>query len=391
MKIFGLDIKLADESAATRITAGDNFVPLQMGQLVFGGTSMSLSAVYRCASLISDSIATMPIRAKRGLETIDDHNAVKVFGTNAYLTRFDLIKRMVTDVLLRGNGYAYIARSSDGSPIALRYLEPSDVLIEYKKEKDELFYNVPLVSRHRIEPCNIIHLRMHTRPDGITGISVLSAAEQTLRTSKYAEATAENYYSTGGTFKGVISTTTRFNSKQEEDFLRKWNTQMSGAGNGVAMLTGGEMAFHPLSSNAADQQLLDVRKWNAATICQFFGVHPSLIGIDGGASVGNVTQLQQMFVLNTIMPIVGMMEGEFTKKLISTREPDTKIDLDESVLMRADKVAQANFLRALSDGGILSRNEVRRMLGYAPVEGADDLIVAYTKIEDNRIGNTNNK
>ena len=86
-----------------------------------------------------------------------------------------------------------------------------------------------------------------------------------------------------------------------------------------------------------------------------------------------------------------MIEEEFTKKLFNNSESNLEINLDETVVLRTDKTAQANYYSTLLDKGILSINEVRKELGYSEIEGGDKHTISYTKIEDNIIDEKPNK
>jgi hypothetical protein len=44
----------------------------------------------------------------------------------------------------------------------------------------------------------------------------------------------------------------------------------------------------------------------------------------------------------------------------------------------------------LKNAGIISINEGRKMLGLSPVDGADSLMINYTNLEHNIVGETNN-
>jgi hypothetical protein len=63
------------------------------------------------------------------------------------------------------------------------------------------------------------------------------------------------------------------------------------------------------------------------------------------------------------------------------------IDLDESFILTADKSALSNFYGNLVDKGILTRNEVRKALGYPEMAGADSLTVSYSDPKQNAIDN----
>ena len=73
--------------------------------------------------------------------------------------------------------------------------------------------------------------------------------------------------------------------------------------------------------------------------------------------------------------------------------PDDKayyyIDIIEEDIIKQDKSAQAAYLNTLVQSGIITRNEARQKLGYTPIAGGDELIVAYTDISQNTISNDN--
>ena len=80
-----------------------------------------------------------------------------------------------------------------------------------------------------------------------------------------------------------------------------------------------------------------------------------------------------------------MVEEEFNRKLLKPSEADLFIDLDETALLKSDKNALASYYGSLIDRGILCINEVRKELGYAPIDGGDRHIIAFTDINQNTI------
>ena len=84
-----------------------------------------------------------------------------------------------------------------------------------------------------------------------------------------------------------------------------------------------------------------------------------------------------------------MLQNELTRKLITNKK--RYIDLDENVLLKSNKTNMANYCKILVTGGIMTANEARAQLGLNPMDGADRLIVAYSKIDDNTINTNNNK
>ena len=80
-----------------------------------------------------------------------------------------------------------------------------------------------------------------------------------------------------------------------------------------------------------------------------------------------------------------MIESEFNRKLLSTKDVNLYIDLDETYLLKSDKQSTASYLQTLTNAGIMSINEARQVLNLQPVEGGDKHVIAYTKIDDNTI------
>ena len=93
----------------------------------------------------------------------------------------------------------------------------------------------------------------------------------------------------------------------------------------------------------------------------------------------------------TKLSIVVMMEDEFNRKLVKPSEAGTiYIDLDEKYLLKGDMNTTSSFLSKLTASGIMTINEARQHLGLSPVKGGDEIIMPYTKIEDNKINNNQN-
>jgi len=357
---------------------------LTFGQLLANQSNMSLSAVYRCVDLISDGVAMLPIRVMSGGGVVDHPLDEILTDRNNLQTKYNFIKLLIQSVLLRGNGYAYIQRNSDGSVKHLQFVESGDVTVNYDKRRQTLTYSIPTITNKRIEPINVVHLKKYTL-DGVNGISVISAADKTLKLSKYAEGSAENFYSKGGNLNGIIISKTPMKPNQKTDFLNSWQTTYGDGGRGIAILEG-DMSFERVQLSAQDAQLIETRKFNATDIARFFGVAPSLIGINEGSSYGSIEAEQQAFILHTLMPYVAMMEAELTAKLLPS---GLRVDLDETYLLKADKTATANYYNSLVSGGIMSINEARQALGFQPVKGGDDLIIPYSDTAQNKVSNNN--
>lgn len=347
-------------------------------------SAMSLSTVFRCVDLISDSIAILPIQIKvrngNCINTLENHSLNYVLSDRnlSHISKYNLIKLLVQSVLLRGNGYAYIHRSDDGTPTELQYLEASDVVVQYNKQTNDLFYISSLI-RGRINPRDIIHLKKYSY-DGINGISVISFASRSVELAQNAENNASSFFQDGSNLKGILTVQGTLSQAQRDQIKAAWSSN-----DDKLKVLAGNMSYTPISISPEDSELLSTRKFNTIDICRFFGVNPILIGDLTYASYGTLEQVNTEFVLHTLQGFIKMIEEEFNRKLLKFSESNLYIDLDENYLIRADKNASAQYYSTLLQNGVLCINEVRSELGLSEIEGLDKHIISYSKIEDNII------
>jgi HK97 family phage portal protein len=362
---------------------------LLFGNLFQNGNSLTLSAVYRCVELISDSVAILPIdiETKDG-KYLPNHQLYQVFDNrDNLLDKYTFIKMLIQSVLLKGNGFAYINRHQDGSVKSLRFLESGDVSINYNKETGKLLYSVPLISKKQIEPINMVHLKKFSY-DGINGISVLSFASNSVKNSKNTEQSASDFFSNGRNLAGILKVNSPLTPQQTKDIKKAWSETYTNNGQGIAVLQG-NMDFQPISVSSADAQMIESRHFNVTDICRWFGINPVILGEEGGSQYGVVESLQREFVLHTLLPYVKMIEEEFNRKLLKLSEiNDINIKFDIEFLLKANKKEEAEYLVALSNNGLLTPNECRLQLGYQPIEGGDQLHIAFSDVNQNTINNT---
>lgn len=353
--------------------------------------AMNISAVYRAVEIISDSVAMLPIKIKQidatHKEELQTHPLNMVFNNNL-LSRYNLIKLLIQSVMLKGNGFAYIHRAADGTATELQFLESGDVNIFYNKQKEELYYTCNIISKKKIEPCNMIHLVKNSY-DGVNGVSVLSFAARSIKLAGNTENSASSFFTNGCNLSGVLTVQGQLNDKQRSDIRTSWNQAYSNGGNGLAILQG-NMSYQPIQLNAADSQMLESRQFNVTDIARFFGISPVLLGDLTHANYNSIEAMQQMFLLHTLQPYITLIEEEFTRKLFKPSENNLVVNFDETALLKTDKEKLANYYAKLLEKGVLCVNEVRREMGYSEIEGGEKHLIAYTKIEDNVINNKDN-
>lgn len=171
--------------------------------------SLLLSAVYRCVEVISDSVAQLPLEPYKidanGYKLkYTEHPTYNILNKepNPRMSRFTFMKALMVSVLLKGNGYAYIERDVKGNAVALHFI-PADLVtvISPKKLSDNIKYSITGIGN--VEACNMIHI-LNFSYDGITGISTLAHAKNTLGLAVDSEAHAAGFFKGGANMAGIL-------------------------------------------------------------------------------------------------------------------------------------------------------------------------------------------
>lgn len=349
--------------------------------------AISLSAVFSAIELISNSIAELPIDVKTNKQNktsvIKNHAIYRIFD-NCIQTKYMFVKMLISDMLLYGNGIAYIERAQDGTPLNLVYCPHGTVTINYNERKRELYYIIPNVRKGRIEPIDVIHI-LKNSVDGVNGRGILSYANRTINLSNYTEKAALDYFSSGCHVSGILSTASpRLSDEQRNSIRNSWQQAHGKNGTGMAILEAG-MSYQPISGNSKDSQLLETRLFNIQDVARFFCINPVLLGDLSHSSYSTIEASLLEFVTHTLYPYITLMENELTRKLIKPSEKNLYIDLDDNFILKSDKTSQANYLATLKNAGIISTNEARAQLGLNSVDDGDSLLIPYSDVNQNKV------
>ena len=360
-------------------------VPLALDYYRPYGTfsSQTLSAVFCGVELISNSVAQLPIKIKNSEGTIISHPLEKIF-TNNLVPKFNLIKNLVVDMILQGNGIAYIQRSN-GQPSGLIYCPKSTYTINYDINTRRLTYSIPSISSKLIMPKDVIHIVKNSN-DGIIGKPLNYFASRTLATANAAENESQNYFNSGCGLSGILKSQKHLSKKQQEEIRTSWNMSQTGNGASLAVLPV-DLDYIPLGANASDSQLLESRLFSVQEIARYLCISPTLL-MDLSHSNYNTLEAAQLdFLTHTLQPYIEILQDEFNRKLVANE--DISIDFEEIYLLKSDKDSLSTYLGNLVSRGIMTINEARKELSLPEIEGGDKLIIPYTNINNNTIGNNN--
>lgn len=350
---------------------------------------LSLSAVFCAVEKISNAIGQLPIHIKelKSNKIYFEHRLNDVLK-NSDMTLFMLLKMLVSDALLYGNGIAYIHRDPDGMPTEIQYCPKGSYSINYV-EGEKVSYTINKHSNKQIEDCDVIHVYKNSK-NGQVGIGFIDYAKRTIDLANSTENSAKQFFDSGMKLDGILKSTSKLSERQRTDIRNAWNNVHKFGNNGLVIL-GCDMDYTTIGSNANDSQLLETRLFNIQEVARFFSISPVLLEDLSKSSYSTIEASLLDFLIHTLSPFIALINEEFTRKLLRPSERKyLHIELCKDEYAIADKQSTANYLKTLVSGGIMSINEARHILKLGPVENGNALFVPFTDISQNTIGNTNN-
>ena len=357
--------------------------------------AMSLSTFYAAVNLVSNSIAMMPWKFKDDENNeLPKSNYLYHLFDNSIITRYNIIKNVVKDIILYGNGFIYIERDQEtGQPKTLHYSPANQTTIWYDELNHKLYYyNFTYLDRID-DGTNYLHFYMNS-DDGFIGKGVLKYAYNVLDIASVIQNATSSYYSTAGQQFGIVSPNGPLpevgnQQKQLDKLVHKWEEAQMKANKGTVFFPS-DLKFTPMTNTAKDSALIEAREYNAVEVGRFIcNISPVLLGDLRHLAYNSLTESQREFVIHSLAPIVTMIEEQCNKKLIMPSKYCKQfVDLDENYILANDAEKQANEITTLTNSGIITPNEARKRLGLPPVDGGDALVIPFTKIKDNTIGGT---
>lgn len=364
----------------TTSTNDTNAISLVFGKYTAQAQSRSLSAVFRSVSLISNSIASLPVQllkydsATETMRKAKEHSLYKILlkKPDNLLSSFDFWNCIITDVLLKGNGYAVIER--DGLTVkALHYVPASKVNLTKKVDNNgqivKVLYNI-MGYKRALEAYEVIHIKNIPSEDGTEGISTLDFSRDCIALAASNQKAATNLYEVGGKPSGIITVSGPVTTKTEADIRRKWNESVGRANAGGVAILSDVTSFSPVTMDPASIEMLDSRKYSVEEIGRFFNVPGELLFT--GGTYGSTEAMSLLLLTQTLAPIITKCEIELENKLLTSKEADEyEIRFDTENFTKADSKSRAEYFRTLWNFGVLSISEIRAKLGLPKVDSEE--------------------
>ncbi len=360
------------------------------GATVSPTTSMRVSAVFAAVSLIAGAIAQLPIpvyERKADARVKVDHDYWWLLNEQfspawSSSTGWEFL---VGQMLLRGDGIAYIQRNRAGSMTGIIPWPRERVMVmkqqrsspreahrlQYTFHDDEGYFTV--------DQDDVLHLPGFGF-NGVCGMSVIQwGARNGIGIAIQGDEHAGKFFSEGGKPEVAVKAAKEMGVAAQDAFRDAWVKKYGGVqGNRrIPLILTEGLDITELTMSAVDQQLLESRQWQVIDIARAFGVPPHMIGETSKATSwgSGIESMGIGFVKYTLGPHLKRIRDELNRKLFRTFRNFVEHNVDG--FMAGDSKTQGEYFGKALGGpgaqGWMTVNEVRRLKNLPPIEGGDVL------------------
>lgn len=379
-------ISISDPAAAALFRVGaENFSGVVIGE----ATALALSAVWRSVSLISGTLASLPLKTladdpagqRKRVSSIFDAPSGAYDETQwAWQTPFAWKETVLLHLLLHGNAYLLKMINQAGGLVALVPVHPLSVTILEPTAEDRRLGNMPAGGKWfrmgltggdsvMLDATKMVHIPAISA-DGIRGLSPLQVASNSLGTASAGDRAAAKQFSSGAMISGLVSPEDDLESSDVTEIKNQLNRNVNGWENaGTIAVVNRRLKFTPWAMSAVDAQFLQSRQFSIEEIARWWGVPPfELMQTDKQTSWGTGIEAQQRGLGRTVLAPWAMRFEEAVTPLLGGAR---FVEFDFSGLERPDPATEIGLLIQQVDAGLLTLNEARKIRNLPPVVGGD--------------------
>lgn len=259
--------------------------------------ALGLPALYGGVKLLSDNIASMPLRVYLSQLGRDGYPGKRMWtGPSIFEqpsvigTTFSWINTMMVSLLLQGNAWAWVTgRDNYGFPTGLEWIPPNDVYVH--EQEDEHSWN-PLrakvfafgreVAWHGPD-AEVFHVAGLPMPGRIEGISPLRQFALTFLAGTEAQRYGTDWYASGGFPPGTFQNAEIEVDKEQAAEMRA--ELVKSLRRREPLVYGRDWDYKPVTVPPSEAQFLESMQMNATHVATILNVPPDRIGGTRGDSL----------------------------------------------------------------------------------------------------------
>jgi HK97 family phage portal protein len=339
--------------------------------------------VYACVqSLTRQTAYVRPLLYREGrggrMEEVETHPLLDLISRpNEEQALEKFLEAAYGTYLISGNTYIERVGLEGRPPVELWVKRPDRMKVIPGNSQERIGgYEYKIAGEaYRFPTWQVLHLKTFAPLDDWYGLSPLAAAARGVDVFNAGQAHNLAVLQNGARPTGAWVN----QSTMTDDQFRRMREQIDDAtrfGNrGRPLLLEGGISWQELGMSPKDLDFLAGQQDAARQIHAAYGVHPVLTGLQSG-TYDNQREANRNLVTLSVFPFLDMLFGELTRWIADAYGPGYRLSFDKTVFPSFTEDDDALYKRARESyqGGLLTRNEARVMLGYDEATDGDVFI-----------------
>jgi HK97 family phage portal protein len=348
------------------------------GVNINANTAFEVVAFWSAVSLISDTIATLPVDSfirQDGTRRPYRPRPAWVDQPDVDMTRQAHYQQVLVSLLVSGNSYTRVFRNSNGDVVNLVVLDPATVQVRRSAIGRKIF--IVDGEEKTLDSESIIHITDLIQPGSLTGLSRVERLKEALGLSSAMQSFASRFFGTGATTQGIIEFPGNLTPEQAKNLRDGFDSAHRGfrRAHKTGVLSGGATYKQTTVPNDA-AQFLESRRFSVEEIARAFNIPLSMMGVPGTQSYASVEQNAIQFVTHTLRPYIEKLEWAYSRLL----PVEAFLAFNTNGLLRGDFNSRISAYATGLQSGFMSVNDVRKLEDMSPAEGGDQYRVPLANI-----------
>lgn len=366
-------------------SGGDIELQNNSGTYVTQDNVWKLAAITGAINLIASSISTLPMDAwvrRDGQKFLmrpkpDWVNRPDV----SFVDRTPFISQIITSLMLDGNAFIRVFRDSDGLPINLMVMNPTEVDVKRNPLGRIVFTHTK--TGETLGQDDILHIvESLIQPGQVRGISRVSMLKDSLGLGMALEAYAQRWFGQGASGNYAITTPGSLTPEQAKAMADSIDNRHGGW-----RKSSKTMVFHSgadikdIGIDPEKSQSIEARRMFVEDVARIYSIPTHKLSLPGTNTYSSIEQTQIEFVTDTLRPYAALIENALSTLLqVYPNGQGAFVEFNMAALLRGDINSRATAASVAIQGGWLTVNDVRQGEGLSKIDGGDVLRVPLANV-----------